>query len=84
MYTIEFTTKKSISERLKNLLKKALQDADPEATCHVDRTTCTISGTKAGPEQLSYLLGIAIGGESPMRRYCMKNFSKLSKQMITV
>ncbi len=62
MYTIEFTTKKSISERLKNLLKKALQDADPEATCHVDRTTCTISGTKAGPEQLSYLLGIAIGG----------------------
>ncbi len=62
MYTIEFTTKRNISERLKNLLKKALQDADPEATCQVDHATCTISGAKASPEQLSYLLGIAIGG----------------------
>lgn len=61
MYTIEFTTENTISERLKDVLLQAVQDEDADATCRVEGDVCVIQGNKADPEHLSYLLGIAAG-----------------------
>lgn len=64
MYTIEISTTNTISEKLKKALLKAVLDADESATCQIQGNHCMIRGSKMGPEQVSYLLGIATGART--------------------
>lgn len=65
MYTIEITTKRSITEKQKNVLMQSVQEADGNAECQIGSMSCLISGSNVEPQQLCYLLGIAVGGSSP-------------------
>lgn len=64
MYTIEMTTKKTITKKQKSKLMQSVQETVPDAECQIVDMTCKISGDNAGMEQLSYLLGVAMGSSA--------------------
>lgn len=64
MYTIEMTTKKTITKKQKSQLMQSVQETVPDAECQIVDMTCKISGDNAGMEQLSYLLGVAMGSSA--------------------
>lgn len=64
MYSIEITTKSPITEKQRQLLLKAVNEADKDATCHIHGNTYIIRSSQNNPEKLSYLLGISIGGNT--------------------
>lgn len=64
MYTIEITTKKTITKKQKSQLMQSVQETVPDAECQIVDMTCKISGDNAGMEQLSYLLGVAMGSSA--------------------
>lgn len=64
MYTIEMTTKKTITKKQKSQLMQSVQETVPDAECQIVDMSCRISGGNAGMEQLSYLLGVAMGSST--------------------
>lgn len=64
MYTIEMTTKRTITKKQKSQLMQSVQETVPDAECQIVDMSCRISGGNAGMEQLSYLLGVAMGSST--------------------
>ena len=67
MFLIKVTKKFPITDNQKSALIQTVQEADENAQCQVEGNCLEVSGSSSKLENLSYLLGVAVSGNSSNR-----------------